>query len=203
MAESVSNVSSRAQYARAKAVNRATITRWAKAGRLVLDDGGNVLVAESEARLAETADPSKAGVVDRHERERGQAVIDLAGSSAPEAATVPSAETRKRGGSEHYGKRIQESARREAAEADMAEMKRDREIGKLTDVEGTQKAMVDFAALVRQTYKAPIAEIKLRMAAEADPDKVGAMLLAWVDDAARAVSELASALAAQPTNTRQ
>lgn len=43
-----------------------------KEGRLVLDQDGMVLVAESIARIAATKDPSKQGVADRHAAARAQ-----------------------------------------------------------------------------------------------------------------------------------
>lgn len=49
-----------------------------KEGRLVLDDAGRVLVAESIARIEATKDPSKQGVADRHavQRDGGEPAAD-------------------------------------------------------------------------------------------------------------------------------
>jgi hypothetical protein len=185
---------SKSAYARAKATNRSTITRWAQAGRIVLDGNGDVLVAESEAMLAATADPGKAGVVKHHEIERGQAVIDL---------TVPVAPNVKAEKPEGYGKRIHESARREAANADLAEMERDRQLGKLTDVEGVKKAMIDFATLTRQTYERIAFDLKLRLAVETDPDRVFDLLKHAIDDAARKIGETLKAQHDLAGSTRQ
>lgn len=178
---------SKAAYARQKGCNRATITRWAQGGRIVLDEDGNVLVAESEARLAETADPTKAGVVHRHSQERGGDLADL--GSAPDVAPAkPSGKRSPK--SEHYDNRVRESARKEAAEADLAEMRRDREIGKLTDVDGVMKAMADHGALTRQTYESIVPDLKLRVAVESDPDKCGQLLLEAIRAAATKVHDL-------------
>jgi hypothetical protein len=53
-----------AQFARHLDVDRAYITRLKQAGRLVMTDDGKVKVAESEARIAATADPAKAPVAE-------------------------------------------------------------------------------------------------------------------------------------------
>lgn len=81
----------RAEYARMKGWNRSTVTRFAEQGRVVIVDD-LVDVAASEARLAQTAEPSKAGVAERHANERGQQPIglspDLAGDSYQKARAI-------------------------------------------------------------------------------------------------------------------
>lgn len=190
------NAVSKAEFARMKGVDRSAITRWGQADRIVLDDDGRVLVAESEARLAATADPSKAGVVKRHELERGAPVADL--------LTVPASQPagkREKGG--HYGDRIRESARHEAAKAERAEIELAQLKGQLTDVEGVQKAMADFATLTRQTYERIRVDMKLRLAVETDPDRIDQLLRDAIDNAARTVSDLLKAQIDAAANTRQ
>lgn len=59
----------------------------AKEGRLVMaEDGKHVLVAESIRRIAETKDPSRQGVADRHAQERGYSVST---PPAPDKALPP------------------------------------------------------------------------------------------------------------------
>lgn len=190
------NAVTKAEFARMKGVDRSTITRWADQSRIVVDDG-RVLVAESEARLAETADPSKAGVVKRHELERGAPVADLLTVPAPSRHV-----TRAEKG-EHYGARIRESARHEAAKAEMAELELAQRKSQLTDVEGVQKAMADFATLTRQTYERIRPELKLRLAVETDPDRVDQLLRDAIDNAARTVADLLKAQIDAAANTRQ
>lgn len=65
------NVATFSQFAALLRVKPSAITALRQAGRLVLtDDGKHVLIAESQQRLQETADPSKAGVVARHAAHR-------------------------------------------------------------------------------------------------------------------------------------
>lgn len=188
----------RAEYAALKGVNRSTITRWAQADRLVLDDDGNVLVAESEARLAATADPSKIGVTRRHAEERGAEVRDLF-AAPPAAAPGPGRQPK----GEHYSDRIRESARHEAAKAEKAEIELARLKGELVDVIGVQQAMTGFGAQAYQERKRIDREIYLRLAAEADPDKVLALLADATERWATAVADQAAAMAAAATSTRQ
>ena len=49
-----------------------------KEGRLILDSTGRVLVAESEALLFSTTDPTKAGVAERHQINRSQGMLNKA-----------------------------------------------------------------------------------------------------------------------------
>lgn len=191
-----SNVVSKAEYARMKGINRSGITRWAQAGRVALDDDGNILVAESEALLAMTADPAKQGVVERHKQERGQGVIDL------NVAPVEKVSSKK---SQHeaYGKRITESARHEAAKAERAELELAQYKNEITDVDGVKKAMVDFATLARQTYDRISFDLKLRLAVEVDPDKVFVLLKNAIDDASRKVSDTLKAQLDSAISTRQ
>jgi len=44
----------RSEYAKHRDVSRAAVTQWAAAGRIVTDASGNVVVDESDKRLAET-----------------------------------------------------------------------------------------------------------------------------------------------------
>lgn len=63
----------KADFARRMGVNKSTVTRWAQAGRLVLDAAGRVLVEESQARIAQTQ-AGREDVADRHARNRGATV---------------------------------------------------------------------------------------------------------------------------------
>lgn len=73
------NTCNQAEFARLIGVNKGTVTRWKQAGRLVLDEKGRVLIAESTARVSE----SRAGrddVADRHARNRGRNLPETLGT---------------------------------------------------------------------------------------------------------------------------
>jgi hypothetical protein len=61
-----------AAFARLKGWDRSTVSQYAKTGRIVLTASGSVDVDASEERLAESADPSKEGVRERHRRDRNR-----------------------------------------------------------------------------------------------------------------------------------
>lgn len=67
------NIVSRAEFARLQGVGRARISQLANDGRLVLaENGKDVYVIESLARIEATKDLSKIGTVERHAKAREQ-----------------------------------------------------------------------------------------------------------------------------------
>ena len=89
-------------FARHLGVDRAHVSRLKKTGRLVMTpDGERVLVAESEARIAATADPGKVAVAERHAAKRagqaaavdGQKVAKTEVEMSPEAVAEKTAMT--------------------------------------------------------------------------------------------------------------
>lgn len=77
---------SKAEFAASRGWSRPYVSKLARQGRLVLVDG-RVDVEATLALLAETADPSKAGVAERHHRERAQKGVHA--HVAPAASTSP------------------------------------------------------------------------------------------------------------------
>lgn len=72
------------QYADMKGVNKSTVTRWGKAGRLALSESGKVLVEESD-KLINASQGGRSDVADRHALNRGQS-IPSATNATPGAA---------------------------------------------------------------------------------------------------------------------
>jgi hypothetical protein len=60
----------KAEYAQRQGWSKAYVSKLAKSGRLVLAADGTVEVEATDRRLLSTADPSKANVAARHQRER-------------------------------------------------------------------------------------------------------------------------------------
>ena len=75
----MSNAVSQAEFARLINSSRSYITQLKKAGRLVLTDGGLVLVNESKTRIKESADPAKDGTIN---------TIDQVGNSYAAARAI-------------------------------------------------------------------------------------------------------------------
>lgn len=123
-----------------------------KEGRLILDATGKVLVAESEALLFSTTDPTKAGVAERHQRNRSQGLLNEAlVASADEAGDITSNSS---------------SQRRAAALADIAELDRDRQYGKVCDVEVVQAVLMENYTAIRQMAEQIPFEMKPLIALE-------------------------------------
>ncbi|MBK3748713.1 terminase small subunit [Stutzerimonas balearica] len=84
-------VMTKAEFADSRGWSRPYVSKLGKQGRLVLtEDGKKVDVEATLALLGETADPSKAGVAERHQRERAEKgvhalVTPLAPPSQPPA----------------------------------------------------------------------------------------------------------------------
>lgn len=88
----VSATMTRAAFARHLGVNKSTITRWAEAGRLVLDAAGHVIIEASERRLVATQG-GRTDVAARHAAERGLSIpypmpSPKNGASGPESPGV-------------------------------------------------------------------------------------------------------------------
>ncbi|EOZ0478209.1 TPA: terminase small subunit [Pseudomonas aeruginosa] len=58
------------EFAARRGWSRAYVSKLKSQGRLVLGEGGKIDVEATEQLLAESSDPSKAGVAERHQRDR-------------------------------------------------------------------------------------------------------------------------------------
>ncbi len=65
-------VMSKAAFADSRGWSRPYVSKLGRQGRLVLTEAGQVDVEATLALLGETADPSKVGVAERHQRERAE-----------------------------------------------------------------------------------------------------------------------------------
>lgn len=144
-----------AQFARHIGVDRAHVTRLKHTGRLVMTpDGERVLVAESEARIAATADPGKAPVAERHAAARAAAVDAGNGQkTAQQDMAEKTAMTYQ-----------QARAVRERYAALHAKAEYEARIGKLVDADLARAAAADIGVL-------------FRIALESWPDTVGPLLV--------------------------
>lgn len=132
-----------------------------KEGRLVLDELGRVLVAESLARIEASKDPSKCGVAERHAAARGtvqpQAADEADGADEPSGFNYQNAKAKR----EHYA-----AAREHAAYL--------REAGELMDRGQVLAAFANAGALLRSRL-------------EGMPSMVAPMLIGREESAIRAV----------------
>ena len=150
---------SQADFAREIGVVRSRVTALKAAGRLVMDGNGRVLVEESKARIAETADPNRDDVAARHAANRASAGIVPPHPASPEADRV--------GSSYQQARAVKEKFLALAA-------KRDYEIacGKLMQADEVVSAVASAA-------------VTLRTRLEAWPDTMAAVLGGNLDESQR------------------
>lgn len=177
------------QFARLLDVSPSYVTELKTAGRLVLNAEGRVLVAASQQRIRDTADPSKDGVRARHAaaraaaegegaEEQGAVVATAGGDSADD----PIALRRSR-------------ALAEKAEAEARKALRDEqiELGQLLRRDDVVPACAAAVATLRNGLENLSATLAPELAAETDEGKVRVIL---ADAIEHALDELSRQFAA-------
>lgn len=187
-AMSIPATMTRAAYARYKGWDRAYVTRLAQAGRLVLtEDGKQVLVEESDRRIAESADPSKEGVRERFAGHRGETLArELAlEPDATAAKEMPGGAAQERGAAGSPAAPAAETdslmdVRREliAEQAARARLLRQELEGRLVDRETVRRSIFEKARIARNALTGLADRLSTPLAAESSPVKVYDMLLA-------------------------
>ncbi len=176
------------QLARILGVGASYITQLKGEGRLVRTaDGKRFLLAESRKLLAETADPSKAGVAARHATARGAAVAleaeaqgvdaDGADERLPPAQDDPLAKRRA-------------LAQAQAEEAKARKLLRDEavELGQLLPVDEVRSAIADAVTALRADLENLPAILAAQVAAEHDEDRVRVILRDAIEHSLRETS---------------
>ncbi len=146
---------SQSQFANLIGVHKSHVTRMKQAGRLVLLDNGMVDVLLSKQRIAETADPARQDVAERHAMGRGD---------------TQASKNKTNGFNEA-------KTRRETAEAEMAEIKLGVARRELLDAAEVRL----FAADLGATFRAALESLPDRLAHELvplhDADAIRAVLV--------------------------
>lgn len=151
------NAVTQAEFARIIGVKRSYVTALKKSGRLVLNALGNVLVEESQAKIAETADPGKAGVAEMHARNRGEPNATVNPEKQPKSASQEMAE--KTSMTYQQSRAVKERYTALQAKADYEAY-----IGKLVDASQARAAGAELGIIFRS-------------ALESWPDTVGPALV--------------------------
>jgi len=189
-------VLSKSEFAAAKGWSKPYVSKLGKLGRLVLTADGRVDVIATNALLAETADPSKAGVAERHEQERiTKGVTAHIAPGAPLTETPPTT----------IGKPDFQKARahREHFLALLAEDEYLKQHGQLADVTSVENAAFATGRMLRDLLLGLPKQISPEIAAISDPWEVERLLTAGIrrvlEDADRvSASDLVDAL--KPAN---
>ena len=176
------------QLARILGVGASYITQLKGEGRLVRTaDGKRFLLAESRRLLAETADPSKAGVAARHAAARGAAVaLEVGGQGVdqddPDAPLAPIQD-------DPLAKR-RALAQAQAEEAKARKLLRDEavELGQLLPVDEVRSAIADAVTALRADLENLPAILAAQVAAEHDEDRVRVILRDAIEHSLRDTS---------------
>lgn len=143
------------EFAALLGVSRSYITKLKADGRLIMV-GDRVDVEASRVRISETADPHRDDVASRWAEHRDRAATAAASASdlplddddaLPEDAPATSA---LRSASSSY---VDARARKEQAQADIAEMERDKARGLLIERQAVEAAVEDVMTTVRQALE--------------------------------------------------
>jgi len=191
------------QYAFAKELgfDRSYIAQLNKQGRLVMTDDGKVDVEASKERIAATADPSRAGVAKRRSKKneagRGATAdlvdVPIAAVNAQKSEKIEAPEDADDSDyfvpSPDYQKA---RARKETANADLAEMEARSRAGQLMETAAVVAAVADAGTTLRTALQTLPGIIAPQLATMADENQIRLLL---EDHIEQALGELTSRLA--------
>lgn len=164
---------SQAEFARHIGKTPGYITQQKDAGRIVMQ-GRMVNVEESLTLLDETRDPSKAGVVDRHDREREQKQASKPVSGT--AGHVLDDMTGKAGSAYQQAR-----AMKEKYAAMQAKIAYEKEVGILLVAQDARLAVADGDAIIRNRLESLPDMLAPQLAAESDEQKIRALLMDQIE----------------------
>lgn len=162
----------RSEFARLKGFKPSYVTKLIGLGRVVFADDKERLidVEQTEAKLAETRDPSKKGVADRHQKARvDNAVTQFVRHDAPD---IPGSATQSASTGDDNTPLIDvydfqlARARRETFLADMAKVELDKSLGSVLDRSASETAFATVMIELRQNLN----NIKARLAPQFTTD---------------------------------
>lgn len=180
------------EFAALLGVSRSYITKLKADGRLIMV-GDRVDVEASRVRIADTADPHRDDVASRWAEHRDRAAAAASAielpldddDALPEDAPATSA---LRSASSSY---VDARARKEQAQADIAEMERDKARGLLIERQAVEAAVEDVMTTVRQALE----QQPHRLAPLLVGQDLGAIRITLKQETARILSEMVHAFA--------
>jgi hypothetical protein len=167
------------EFAKHIGVQKSYVTALKKAGRLVFSDNGQVDVAASLARIAATKSPDKQGVADRHAQGRGAElpagdVVEDEGEGAPEATGNPDYQRAR--------------ARREDANAGLAEIALREKAGSLMEAAHVESAVADAGVSFRMGLEGMGAMLAPQLAGMSDEASIRQLIDDYTEHLLRELS---------------
>jgi hypothetical protein len=190
-------------FARRLGVGPSYITKLRHDGRLVLtEDGKQVRVAESLARIEDTRDENRDDVRARHAKEKKQ----KAGAAAVVGPPAPAALARAAGDKKPRAERSKFSdyrTRKMLADAELAEMERDKIRGTLVQLDTVSAAGVEVGTVLSVVLDNLVDQLAPLVAPVSDEERCRQILRDHIDvirkETAERIERLGQQLAAPPT----
>lgn len=177
----MSNLVSQAEFARLMGRDKALVTRWKHAGRLVMVDG-LVDVDASRQRIDATESPLP------HHKAASEAAGS--GQNRPVAAFSGGGMGDGMGSLEKIGLKLKfEQARKTQAEAEKAMMERDQMAGRLLDADEARRHVSGLGLTLRSTLESLPDRLAGPLSAETSPERVHAMLVEEIEQALNYAAE--------------
>ncbi|PMY47825.1 MULTISPECIES: terminase small subunit [Pseudomonas] len=170
-------VISKTEFAARRGWAKSYVSKLASQGRLVLTETGKIELEATEALLAQSADPSKAAVADRHHQDRLQRDVyaNLSNQSATTSTAAPPPVDLAGDEQPNFQKA---RAHREYYLARMAEMEFRKAQGELVEVSAVQKAAFETARSLNQSLLGMSPQLAPQLAVLSDPWEVERQLTA-------------------------
>ena len=161
----------KANYARHIGKSRQYVNELVRNGRVVQNSQGLILVAETDALVFETSDPSKVGVVERHEKERNEKLTaEKQFSPPPEMSEMDMA--RDEIGKQATGIFQQSKALREKYNALLSKLEYEKATAKLLAIEDVNRAIYAAANTVRTRLESLPDRFAVQFAAETSQEHI-------------------------------
>jgi FtsZ-binding cell division protein ZapB len=156
----------KANYARHIGKSRQYVNELVRNGRTVQNSQGLILVAETDALVFETSDPSKVGVVERHANERAEK------QNAPVADVSEMDMARDEIGKQASGIFQQSKALREKYNALLSKLEYEKATAKLLAIEDVNRAIYAAANTVRTRLESLPDRFAVQFAAETSSERI-------------------------------
>lgn len=157
------------EFAKIRGVNKSTVTRYKQADRLVFTDDGLVDVEASNQRIADTADPNRDDVVNRHAKNKG-----IEDDQEPDENTVSYQKSR---------------AKKEKYLALQAKADYEKSICELVEREQVQRDWANVAITMRSALERIPDLLSAELAAETDHNRVHAILVENIETILKEASQ--------------
>lgn len=167
----------KANYARHIGKSRQYVNELVRNGRTVQNANGLILVAETDALVFETSDPSKVGVVERHAIERAEKQdTEITAADLKPIGNIPAFQESK--------------ARKEFYAAENAEIEYKKAKGELLVAEDVVQVIYKVMIAIRTRIEALPDRLSVMLAAESDAARVKSMLTEEFEHALTELSNL-------------